>query len=372
MLPEVINIYKAIFCSFVCIALLFAFATLSSAVNCSAKSAILVEFDSGEIVYEKNAQEMLPMASTTKIMTAIVAIENCPLDKYVTITSDAVGIEGSSLYLNEGERYTMRDLLYGLMLQSANDAAVAIAIECSGSIEGFAEQMNRKVNELGLSNTHFMNPNGLDSDGHYTTASDLARITSYALKNPEFSKIVSTKQYKFGDKVIFNHNKLLSIYDGCVGVKTGFTKKSGRCLVSAAERNGVKFVCVTLSDTDDWRDHTSLLDLGFDLYKKVDICKEGRLTYELNCTGGEKKTVKISNRDALSLTMKKDMPQVNCVIETKGRSVLFCPVNEGANLADAVFYAEDKVIARVPLYAIETVPAKEFKKSIRDYFNFFK
>lgn len=351
---------------------MFAFTTLGAAVNCSAKSAILMEADSGAIVYEKNAYEMLPMASTTKIMTAIVAIESCDLDKFVEITADAVGIEGSSLYLKEGERYTMRDLIYGLMLQSANDAAVAIAIDCAGSIEGFADLMNRKANELGLSNTHFMNPNGLDSEGHYTTAFDLARIAIYGLKNPEFAKIVSTKQYKIGDKVVVNHNKLLRIYDGCVGVKTGFTKKSGRCLVSAAERDGVKLVCVTLADGDDWGDHTSLLDFGFTQYKNVEICKAGRLNYELPCTGGVKDTFNVSNKEGLRLTLKTDSSQVKCIVETKGKSLLFCPINKGDLVADAVFYMDNKVVGRVPLYASETVEAKEFKKSFWDYLNIFK
>lgn len=367
-----IDIFKAVICTFVCLALVFALTTLSSAVNCSAKSAILIEAEGGEIIYEKNAYELLPMASTTKIMTAVVALEKCDLDKHVTVTADAVGIEGSSLYLKEGDRYTMRDLLYGLMLQSANDAAVAIAVECAGSIEEFARMMNDKASELGLTNTHFMNPNGLDCDGHYTTAFDLARLTSYALKNADFSAIVSTRKYSFEGKTVVNHNKLLSTYSGCCGVKTGFTKKSGRCLVSAAERDGVKLVCVTLCDGDDWRDHTSLLDFGFTQYKKVQICGEGTLTYELPCTGGVRDTVKVTNRESLSLTLKNDDSQVSSILEMKGSTLLFCPVKEGEIMAEAVFYKGNQVIARVPLYSCETVEAKEFKKSIWDYINIFK
>lgn len=351
--------------------MILALAFISSAVSCSAKSAILIEAASGEIVYEKNAYEKLPMASTTKIMTALVAIEQCDLSQTVTIPSDAVGIEGSSLYLKEGEKLTMLQLLYGLMLQSANDAAVAIAIECAGSVDDFAVLMNQKASELGLKNTHFSNPNGLDEEDHYTTAYDLAQLTAYALKNETFAKIVSTYKYDIGDRIVVNHNKLLQTYEGACGVKTGFTKRSGRCLVSAAERNGVKLICVTINDGDDWRDHSSLLDYGFTQYKCVELCDVGSLVYELDCTGGVKDKIKASNRDKLSVTVKSDESTINCIVETKGTSLLFCPIEKDTVLADAVFYKDGAVIARIPLYASETVMAKEFKKSIWDYLNIF-
>lgn len=233
----------------------------------SARSAILVSSD-GKVLFEKNADERLPMASTTKIMTCLLAIENCALDDVLTVTSEAAGIEGSSLYLKEGDAVTVKDLLYAAMLRSANDAAAALAIHVSWSKEEFAALMNEKASELGMRNTHFTNPHGLPDDGHYTTARDFARLAVCALENDTFAEIAKTKEYVVtvnGEerKPVKNHNRLLFTYDGCIGVKTGYTASSGRCLVSAAERDGVRLVCVTLSDRDDWRDHAALLDHGF-------------------------------------------------------------------------------------------------------------
>lgn len=228
------------------------------AVGVSAKSAVLIETSADRIVYRKNADEKLPMASTTKIMTAICAIENTDdLDRKITVADCAVGVEGSSIYLKHGEHLSVRELVYGLMLSSGNDAAVAIACAVSGDVQRFAALMNETAKKIGVQNTSFKNPNGLDEEGHYTTAYDLARIASYALKNDEFKKIVSTytttipyEGYSY-DRRLKNHNKLLKLYDGCIGIKTGFTKKSGRCLVSAAERDGAVLVAVTLNAPDD-------------------------------------------------------------------------------------------------------------------------
>ncbi len=240
----------------------------------SAKSAILIEKDSGRVMFEKTSAERLPMASTTKIMTAVVALEsnNAQLDKEIEISDGAAGVEGSSMYLQKGEVMTLRDLLYGLMLSSGNDAAVAIAEDIAGSQEKFAELMNQKAAEIGMENSHFTNPNGLPDDNHYSTAADMARLCAYAMKNETFCDIASTKSYKItGEKTAYpralsNHNKLLNMYDGCVGVKTGFTKAAGRCLVSAAQRGGMTLICVTLNAPDDWRDHMSLFDYGFSTY----------------------------------------------------------------------------------------------------------
>ncbi len=340
--------------------------------DCSAKSAVLIEAQSGDVIYEKNAYEKLPMASTTKIMTALVAIEKCAdLDAVYAVPPEAVGIEGSSLYLKQDEELSMRDLLYGLMLRSANDAAVAIAVNVAGSVEAFSEMMNAKAKELNLENTHFMNPNGLDDPEHYTTAYDLACLTFYAMKNPVFAEIVSTLKYTIGTNTVVNHNKLLRCYEGCTGVKTGFTKKSGRCLVSAATRDGVSLIAVTLNAPDDWNDHKSMLDLGFNEYKSVELCSEGTLTFELDCTGGACEKVKITNRDAVSVPLRQNLGEINCIVESKGPSLLFCPIEKGANIADAVFYQNGCVIARVPLYAKEAVKSKQYKKSFWDQINIF-
>ena len=245
-------------------------------VSVSAKSAALYDPASKSFLYTKNADMQLPMASTTKIMTALVAIENADLDKSVSISDDAIGTEGSSLYLKRGETMTMKDLLMGLMLRSANDAAAAIAYEISGSIEAFAEKMNEKATQIGALNTNFTNPHGLDDPSHYTTAKDLAIITAEALSNKTFLNIVSTKKHiiKNSDgeaRLLTNHNKLLNLYDGAIGVKTGFTKKSGRCLVGAAERDGTRLISVTINAPDDWNDHKALFDYGFFKLKSVPL-----------------------------------------------------------------------------------------------------
>lgn len=245
----------------------------------SARSCALYSPNTEAFLYEKDADLRLPMASTTKIMTAIVVVENASCDDEVTVTKDAVGIEGSSLYLEIGDTVTVLDLLYALMLRSANDAAVALAVHVSGDVDSFAELMNAKAQSLGLKNTSFKNPHGLDADGHYTTAKDLAIISAELLKSPTLKEIVSTYKHTFAvsgsERTVVNHNKLLRSYDGSVGVKTGYTKKSGRCLVSAAERDGVLLIAVTLDAPDDWRDHKTILDLGFSETKTVrlsDLC----------------------------------------------------------------------------------------------------
>ena len=331
----------------------------------------MIESQSGDVIYEKNAYEKLPMASTTKIMTAIVAIENCDLDKEVTIPPEAVGIEGSSLYLKQDDKMSMRELLFGLMLRSANDAAVAIAVNISGSVEGFADLMNTKAKELGLENTHFMNPNGLDDENHYTTAYDLARLTHYAMQNSAFAEIVSTLKYSVNGNTVVNHNKLLRIYEGCCGVKTGFTKKSGRCLVSAATREGVSLIAVTLNAPDDWNDHKAMFDMGFSEYKSVELCTAGSLTFELDCAGGKSDRIKVTNRDSVVVSLRQSSSEVSCIVETKGPSLLFSPIKKGTELADAVFYQNGRVIARVPLYANENLESKQYKKSFWDHINIF-
>lgn len=235
----------------------------------SAKHAILLDADSGDVLWEKEADTLAPMASTTKIMTAVAVIEALPLDMEIKIPKEAVGTEGTSAYLKEGERLTVRDLLYALMLSSANDAAVALAITCDGSIAAFAERMNRIADALSFKSTHFENPHGLPADGHCTTARELALLSAYAMRHPVFAEIVGTKSYTCHTsecvRTFKNHNKLLSFSKDAVGIKTGFTKTSGRCLVGAAKRDGTLLISVTLSAPNDWNDHTALFHHGFSL-----------------------------------------------------------------------------------------------------------
>ena len=229
----------------------------------SAKSAALLDGTTGECLYEKNGDQRALIASTTKIMTGLLVCEAGDLDRTVTVPETAAGTEGSSMYLKSGETLTRRELLYGMMLHSGNDAALTLAISISGSEAAFVRQMNRRACALNLIQTHFANPHGLDSGENYSTALDLARLAQAALQNEQFRAVVSTKTITCAGRTLTNHNKLLWRYDGCIGVKTGYTRHAGRILVSAAERGGRMLIAVTISDPDDWRDHVSLLDYGF-------------------------------------------------------------------------------------------------------------
>lgn len=246
----------------------------------TAESAILIEAYTGRVLYEKNAFEKMPMASTTKIMTAILAIENCGLEDIVEVGPNASGVEGSSIWLSAGEKIQLGDMLFGLMLASGNDAAVAIAEHVAGSVDKFVEMMNAKAKEVGAYNTHFSNPNGLPKDDHYTTAYDLAIISAYAMKNDFFRELVKT-QYKTipwegheWDRVVKNKNKILWQYEGGNGIKTGFTKSAGRCLSAAAQRDGLQLISVVLGAPDMFGDCMKLMDMGFENYSSKLIVKK--------------------------------------------------------------------------------------------------
>lgn len=271
----------------------------------SAKSAVLIDGKSGAVLFEKNSDTRLYMASTTKIMTALIVLENLPLDAIVTVPKEATLVEGSSIYLRENEKITVETLLYGLLLESGNDAAHTLAVAVSGTTEKFAELMNEKARQMGLKNTCFANPHGLTDENHYTTAYELGFIASKALENPVFKEMTSTKnkmiQSLDGEvtRYFSNHNKMLNMYSGAIGVKTGFTKAAGRCLVSAAERNGNMFVAVTLNDGNDWRDHSAMLDYGFENYKSITVAKENEFGVYF---GSERYT----NPQSIYLTAEKD------------------------------------------------------------------
>ena len=252
----------------------------------SAQKAILVDGTTGRALQEKDADAQSLIASTTKIMTALIVCEQCNVLDRVAVPKEAVGIEGSSMYLQEGEVLTIQELLYGLMLSSGNDAATALAIYCGGTVEGFAGLMNDKARELGLNNTHFVNPHGLDAPGHYATARDLATLAVYAMKNPVFARTVSAKTVTVGQRYLRNHNKLLWQYPDANGVKTGYTKAAGRILVSGACRNGRQLVAVTINAPDDWNDHAYLLDRGFEQYSIRKILAEGQRVAVAEVAGG--------------------------------------------------------------------------------------
>lgn len=341
-----------------------------AAPNLSARAAVLMEASTGQVLMESAAHERLPMASTTKIMTALVALENAELTKEVKISEKAVGVEGSSVYLKAGEILTMEQLLCALMLESANDAAAAIAIEVAGDIESFAGMMNETAARIGLTDTHFTNPHGLDNAEHYSSAYDLAMLARYALQNPDFARIVSTYKMTIplngdeGIRVLINHNKMLKYYDGAIGVKTGYTKRCGRCLVSAATRDGVTMIAVTLSAPDDWRDHTAMLDYGFSLYECAEIAQPGEIRCTLSCLGSTKETVSASNRDAVSRILPRDHGEITYVIEAN--RYLCAPVKAGDTVGEILFRCDGKEIARIPLYAEEDAEAIPRPKSYLD------
>ncbi len=320
-----------------------------------AGAAVLIDADSGQVLFEQHAHTRMPMASTTKIITALVVLERCALQQTVCVDAHAVGVEGSSVYLYPGERLTVEQLLYALMLSSANDAAAALAYEVAGSVEGFAALMNQKAAEIGVQNTHFQNPHGLDADGHYTTAYDLAVITAYALQNEAFLRIVSTTKKVIplreqqGARVLRNHNKLLSSLDGCIGVKTGFTKKSGRCLVSAAEREGVRLVCVTLDCPDDWRTHTALHEGGFATYERVTLSEHGAYLASVPVVGGTQNELYLQTDSDVSLTLPRKRGNITCTIHAP--HVSYAPIRAGEAIGEAIWSLNGEVIARQPLYA---------------------
>jgi D-alanyl-D-alanine carboxypeptidase len=340
----------------------------------SAKAAVLYEPVTGEILYEKNADARLPMASTTKIMTAIVVAERCRTDEVITIGPESVGIEGSSAYLREGDEYTIEELLYALMLQSANDAATALAYYTAGGISEFAELMNEKAAELRLDDTHFTNPHGLDDEEHYTTASDLAKIGAELLKNDLLKRIVSTykKTFTYGERTrnYINHNKLLHRYDGAIGMKTGFTKRSGRCLVGAAERDGLMLISVTLDAPSDWSDHAALFDFGFDTLECLTLCGEGDYLQEMKIVGGEKDSILISAEKNLAIIKKNEEYTIKEYIELSRYGI--APIKTGDIVGRVVFKVGDELYS-VNLIAREDAALKDEGGILKKIFsNIFK
>lgn len=340
--------------------------TKVDALDVSARSAIVIEAETGQIIFEKDARTRRPMASTTKIMTALVAIESGDISREIVVDATAAGVEGSSIYLKAGDKITLESLIWALMLESANDAAAAIAIGVAGSIDAFADLMNEKARTLGLADTNFTNPHGLSDDNHYTTAYDLARLSAAAMDNETFRQIVSTDKYRiaYADtaRSLHNHNKMLHIYNGAIGVKTGFTKASGRCLVSAAERDGLTLIAVTLGAPDDWADHTAMLDLGFASVERVSLIKPNESVFISPCIGSEKGEVTIKNRDGLSLVLPTGDKNITRKIILP--RYFWAPVNEGDVVGKIEFYDGQTKLGEVSLYAEESVCKIEYKQNL--------
>ena len=314
---------------------------------------------SGRVLYEKNAQERSLIASTTKMMTALIICEQCNVLDRMRIPKEAVGIEGSSMYLREGEVLTLQELLYGLMLSSGNDAAVALAIYCGGTVEGFAQLMNDKARNLGLKNTHFENPNGLDSPGHYSTAQDLAKLAAYAMDNPIFRQTVSTKSLMMGQRYLTNHNKLLWRVEGADGIKTGYTKAAGRILVSSATRNDRRLIAVTINAPDDWNDHTALLETGFSRYHVAQIVTKGQHVGTVEVLGGDSRSVQVLAAEDFSYALA---PEESPQLMLPGPGFVYAPAVEGADAGVVYVTIEGKAVGKVPVVfggTIEQIPEEK-------------
>jgi len=318
----------------------------------SAQRACVLDTVGGRVLYEKASEQQSLIASTTKIMTALIVCEQCNVLDRMRIPKEAVGIEGSSMYLKEGEILTLQELLYGLMLSSGNDAAVALAIYCGGTVEGFAELMNDKARILGLQNTHFVNPNGLDAPGHYSTARDLAVLAACAMENPIFQKTVSTKTVKVGERYLKNHNKLLWQVEGADGVKTGFTKAAGRILVSSARRDQRRIIAVTMNAPDDWRDHAKLLEDGFSRYQICRVLSAGDRMGTVAVVGGENSRVEVLAAEDFFYALS---PEESTQRALPGPGFVYAPAVEGADAGVGYILINGKVIGKIPTVYGETV-----------------
>lgn len=325
----------------------------------SARKACVLDGISGKILYDRHADSRSLIASTTKIMTALIVCEQCNVLDRMRIPKEAVGIEGSSMYLKEGEILTLQELLYGLMLSSGNDAAVALAIYCGGTVEGFAELMNDKARVLGLKNTHFVNPNGLDAPDHYSTAEDLAKLAAYAMKNPVFAKTVSTKTVKVGSRYLTNHNKLLWRVDGAEGVKTGFTKAAGRILVSSATRDRRRVIAVTIDAPNDWSDHAAMLEEQFSRYSSRQVVTQGDCLGMVAVEGGENSRAEVLAAEDFSFPFApEERPQTML----SGPGFVFAPVVEGAKAADAYILLDGSAVGKVSTVYGKTVEQQKEKQ----------
>ncbi len=339
---------------------------MSAPVGISAQAYALIDADTGELLYGKNEHLRLGMASTTKIMTAIVAIESCDVETSVCISEKAVGIEGSSIYLKKNEVLSLKELIYALLLESANDAACAIAIAVSGNVPEFVDKMNEKAKELGLSDTHFSNPHGLSDPEHYTTAYDLSHLMAYCMRNEQFAMITGTKKLSLAgsdssySRLLVNHNKLLS-ENGICGGKTGFTKKTGRCLVTYGT-NGTSRLCVaTLNAPSDWADHRQLYTLGYSLYKQQTLEQSGILSETAHVCGGVgDNEISLYLTQPITLTLR-DGVRLTRSVEMK--RFYYAPIKKGDVLGRICYYNGDILVYSCNIESLEDIEKKEYERS---------
>lgn len=346
-------IYISVFALFA-----FAFPVVSCGTDISASSAVVINADTKEIIFEKNASDKKSMASTTKIMTSILAIESGRLGDRVTVTDDAL-TEGSSVGLKTGYVLTLESLVYGMMLESGNDAANVCALHLGGTFEDFAVLMNSKAKKLGMDNTNFVTPSGLDDEKHYSTAYDMALLGAYSIKNPVFREICSDKSQKITliepemSVTFSNHNRLLGSCEGVFGIKTGFTKKSGRCLVSACERNGATLVCVTLNAGDDWNDHAKLYDLSFSELNRSTISFSA--FSEVTVYGGKETKAKIYADEYVYHFLESDGITEQIILP----EIIYAPVKKNEIIGRVNYFSDGNLIHTSYIYSESEITASD-------------
>ncbi len=313
----------------------------------AASCAVLMDAESGRVLYARQLHARRPIASITKLMTALVAVERFPgLEREVTVQPEWLGSEGSSIYLHAGEKITVRGLLYGLLLQSGNDAAMVLACAAAGTEERFADWMNERAAALGMVDTHFVNPSGLDAADHYSSAYDMALLAAACLENEVVAEICAAKSAAVGTRTFYNHNRLLSRYPGCIGMKTGYTERSGRTLVSAARREEQTLICVTLNDPDDWNDHTALLDYGFSAYPARLLCGQGEVLGAVPVSGSIVPSAAAAAADTVRFPLGEG-ERLECVVETI--PALTAPVARGAAAGRVVWLLNGVQVAETEL-----------------------
>ena len=339
----------------------------------SARGCVVVETMTKRKLYAVNENQKLPMASTTKIMTAITAIENCKdLDEKFEISPKAVGIPGTSLYLRKGDVYSTRDLLYALMLISGNDASVAIAEHVAGSTSEFVTKMNELAKKIGAKNSHFANTHGLDADGHYTTAYDLALITAYALENDTFREIVSTKNIKLTNgngenRYLKNKNKLLATLDGCIGVKTGYTDDAGRCLVSAVEKDGLRLICVVLNCRPMFEESASLLQTCVDEYKLYDLTEFYDYDRTVQVLNGRADTAQLGTKEHFFYPLtEKEVEKLRFVYACP--EALEAPMAKNSEVGKVEIFLGNDLLFSEKIITIEDIKPKSILQRMKDFF----
>lgn len=354
----------------ICFSLFIAGIRVSAGDSISAKAYLLMDAATGKVLAAKNETQRLPIASTTKIMTALLALEQPNVKERFCVDTDAIRVEGSSMGLLSGDEVSLYDLAGGMLSASGNDAANAAAVRIGGDLSSFAQMMNDRAASLSMEDTHFVTPSGLHDDEHYSTAKDLALLAREALQNPMFRSLCSQSHVTlyYGNppyyRTLMNHNRLLSSYEGCIGVKTGYTKTAGRCLVSAAERDGVTLICVTLSAPNDWEDHKTLLDRGFrasePVTKEVDVSD-----VQIPVVGGTQQTITVRAASTLTACLSETEWQ-EIVREIECPPFLYAPVQKGDYIGDAVYTYRGNVIGRIPLIAASNTAYHEESPSFFD------